>query len=80
MERRRNVLEDERHVILSSLHAIDSTCRFEAIRTGNNRGTIRWHCTSYFDRIVFEHWDAYTEHEIRNVFVAGLWPLLLDEL
>jgi hypothetical protein len=35
-------------------------------------------CTSTvhhtIDRMVSEHWRAYTEYEIRNVFVTGLWP------
>ena len=32
------------------------------------------------DRMVSEHWRAYTEYEIRNVFCHGPVALLLDEL
>jgi hypothetical protein len=52
--------------------------RVHAAPEQSGTGLIEVSCTGTAhhttDRKVSEHWKAYTEYEIRIVFVTGLWP------
>ena len=69
------MLEDEKHRMILPLHANGTSMppkRQSAllIIEVSCDGTVH----HMFDRMVSEHWEAYTEYEIRIVFVTGLWP------